>query len=201
MLCVWPHLLTTPSRALALRSSVAPRSAEGTRDRRREGHARRGGRYGHIAVRSRSRPPHLDRLRRLRRAEYRDPDPCHEGFATRPRPFRLRARGQQRPGAGATGSRQDHRRDLGAQTRAKPLSSPTTSPWRFTTCGRGTRLWQASILRPMHRKTRLPLRRRRSTRSANRACRCHSRWPIPFPFRSSSSSSHGRRFSLSRSQR
>ena len=62
---------------------------------------------------------------------------------------------------------------------------------------RRTRLWQASILRPMHRKTRLPLRRRRSTRSANRACRCHSRWPIPFPFRSSSSSSHGRRFSFS----
>ena len=51
------------------RPSVTPRLAGGTHDRRREGHARRGGRYGHIAVRSRPRPPHLDRLRGLRWAD------------------------------------------------------------------------------------------------------------------------------------
>ena len=74
--------------------------------------------------------------------------------------------------------------ELGLRSKATPISPPTTSPRRSKHAQQGGAL-EASSRRRMHRRGRSLRRRRPSTRSASRDCRCPSRWPALSPFRSS----------------
>ena len=107
-----------------------------------------------VCGRSRSRPPHLDRLRRVCGTEHRDPDPCCQSPATRSRSGRLWARGEGRPGATATGSRQDHGRRSGAQIKATPIAEGGAGPCCYGDKERYNSPWRISSAPPAARAKR-----------------------------------------------
>ena len=152
--------------------------------RRSARHDRRGRRPPHPLVRSRPRPPDLDRLWRLRRPESGGANPRRQGPAARSRPRRLRTGRDAVARAGAAEPRQDDRRDLGRERERRRVSSPRTSPRRSRACATGTRPWPNFIRRRTPKSRRSPPRRRPSMQSASRGCRCRLRCRTRFPIRS-----------------